>query len=154
MQDAFAECLKLREAVLAADPENTGKQMQLAPSQARCGRVEAAARATDTLRSSLYPNPGTLFRLACSYTLCAQALKDGTADIAADGDREALAERYLNAALDALREAVAHGYKDPCELRSHPDLAALRQDAGFDSLLDGLSGHETPAAEGEHGDAS
>jgi tetratricopeptide (TPR) repeat protein len=138
-QAAFAECLSLNEKVLAADPENKGKLMQLALVQARCGQVEEAAQITDTLRSSLYPNPGTLFRLARSYSLCALALQEDRAEIVAEEDHAEREQGYLNAALESLREAIHNGFKDPYELRFHPDLVALRKHPDFKALLADLN---------------
>jgi tetratricopeptide (TPR) repeat protein len=134
-QAAFAECLSLNEMVLAADPENKGKLLQLALVQARCGRVKEAAQVTDTLRSSLYPNPGTLFRLASSYSLCALALQENRTEIVAEEAHAAREESYLNSALESLREAIDNGFKDPYELRFHPDLVALREHPDFEALL-------------------
>jgi serine/threonine-protein kinase len=138
-QAAFAECLALNEKILAADPENRGKQLQLALAQARCGQIDEAAETTDSLRATLDPNPGTLFRLARSYALCALALQqEQHAEDVTDGD---IAERrayYLKSALESLGQAVENGFRDPTLLRCHPDLVAVRNTPDFEALLESL----------------
>jgi tetratricopeptide (TPR) repeat protein len=135
---AFVECRDLHEKVLAADPENQGKQMQLALVSARCGRIDEAAEIANTLRSALYPNPGTMFRLARTFSLCAAALQENGVEIVAADKGDERTNHLLDSAIESLREAIENGFNDPYELNLHPDLSAVRRHPEFAVLLHNL----------------
>jgi hypothetical protein len=48
-------------------------------------------------------------------------------------------EPYAGRAIAALRGAVAEGYKDAAALKSDPDLAPIREDKAYQSLLEELA---------------
>jgi hypothetical protein len=60
------------------------------------------------------------------------ALKD---DKLPEGKRKELAQSYADRAVEALRQAVARGYKDAAHLKKDPDLDPLRGRDDFRKLL-------------------
>ncbi len=88
---------------------------------ARRGRLADAAATAEKLRT-LKPDDGSnLYNVACCLALCAAA-EDTSA--------------YAGRALDALRDAVARGWRDAAHTEADADWTALRGDARFRALLD------------------
>jgi serine/threonine-protein kinase len=120
----FAASLEHRQTMTDTDPRNMQRQTELMLSRARCGRHAEAARDAAGLRQRGNKHAGVLFSVACAYAQCVPAAAD-----------PALKQRYADGALDALRAAIALGYKDGVALRHEPDLAPLRELPVFGSVL-------------------
>ena len=108
----YRECLTLRRKLAAVQKDNPAAQVDLLVALARCGHAAEAAPLADALRRRLDDNPYLLYHLACAYAQC------GAAD----------------AAVDALRRAVALGWAGYVELRTDPDLDPVREHPGFADL--------------------
>jgi tetratricopeptide (TPR) repeat protein len=97
-------------------PDNLEALAELGAVYTRLGRYREGL-AIDRRLVALDPaNPTAHYNLACSLALC--------------GEREA--------ALDALEEALKHGYDDAAHLSSDVDLQALRDEARFLALVERL----------------
>jgi serine/threonine-protein kinase len=124
---AFQESLGLRKELAAkAAPDNQQVQTDLMLALAQCGQTREAAQIADGLRQRFSKDPRSLYNVACAYAICA-----GTAP----RDDKPLAEGYAKSALDALREAVAHGWNNAFELRTNPEMDAIRGLPEFAVLL-------------------
>jgi serine/threonine-protein kinase len=135
--------LEHRKALAGGDPNNAVKQISLMLALARCGRHGEAAVIARKLRERAAEDPGMLFYAACGFALCAGAL-DGPA---ADGDTPDAPEarrRYRDQAIEALERAIGHGYRDAVALETDPDLAPIRRDPAFTTLLGRLRPARNP----------
>jgi serine/threonine-protein kinase len=134
----YSDSLRLREAWVKAEPRNVPARMALMISLARCGQERRAAAITEQLRRQLPDDAGTLFQAACCYALCSSAVGAGKPDTELTTADRRLRERYQEQALDALRQAVKHGYADLVGLETDPDLDAVRPLPGFQEVCEAL----------------
>jgi serine/threonine-protein kinase len=131
------------EKLVAANPTVTLFQTRLAMSRAYAGQVrqrerrpaQAAAeyrRAAEIVEhvSQQQPNGYNLYNLACYKSLLA-----GVAVLPDSGLTPADAERLGDQAVEALRRAVAAGFRDFDFMRRDTDLDAVRSRADFQMLL-------------------
>jgi serine/threonine-protein kinase len=149
----FEQARSILEPMLESDPSDMENRRNLAATlyniadALRAMSKIAAARepaegACKLLEASAERAPFDEFVLACAHDLCAD-LFDKEGRTTSDGDRAAKS-RHLARALDALRRAVAGGYRvfDP---NSFP---ALRGEPGFQDLRRDLAFPEWPFASG------
>ncbi len=97
---------------------------------ARCGECDLAASLARSLREKSSKEMNSLINVACCFAICSQAT---TAS-----QRDDLADR----ALEALRTAVALGYRDVYNIETEPDLDGVRDRPGFKAILDELQRSE------------
>jgi tetratricopeptide (TPR) repeat protein len=134
-EDNYQDCMRFREQVAEKDPSNTLKQIDLMLSRARCGQHEEASRIAAELLDRSYPNPGTLFSIACGYSLCVSAVGWGKASDSLTPDEQTLQQRYTERAIENLQQAIARGYKDLMAIETDPDLVPLRERAAYKELV-------------------
>jgi serine/threonine-protein kinase len=120
----FQKALKVREDLVLLEPANRAWQASYVLALAHCGRCATADRKADALRKESAKLPAILLQLARGYAVCAGKDKKGE-----DGKK----------ALAALKELPALGFRDAALLKADPDLAAVRTDPAFRSLVDGLA---------------
>jgi serine/threonine protein kinase/predicted negative regulator of RcsB-dependent stress response len=84
---------------------------------------EKAVAAADML-AGIAGGPDDLYNAACGYALCVPL-----------ADKAQTKEQYAGGAVELLRQAVAKGFRDVDQIRSDPDLAALRQREDYKKLL-------------------
>jgi serine/threonine-protein kinase len=98
------------------------------------GQAAEAAEATGE-RIKLWPgNPGQLYNVSCDYARCVPITRDG-----------AVREHCADAAMAALRAAVAAGWSNAVHTARDPDLAPLHQRPDFRALLAELFDSGFPA---------
>jgi serine/threonine-protein kinase len=98
------------------------------------GRAEEAAEATGE-RMKLWPgNPGQLYDVSCEFALCLPIARDS-----------AVRGRCADAAMAALRAAVAAGWSNAAHTARDPDLAPLHEWPDFRALLAELFDRSFPA---------
>ena len=73
------------------------------------------------------------YNLACELALCVPLMGPGKAEPTAQEQAER--RRHADEAVEALRQAVAAGFKDLKKLQKDPDLDALRAREDFKQLL-------------------
>ena len=134
----FQPCLKLRQDLVAQDPKNTDKQVQLIHVQAHVGQHAAAFAAAEELRGRAKANPDTLYNLVCGYALCAAAVSNGKSADELSADDRGTVEQYVTVALDTLSQAIALGYNNVTQIDSDPELAAIRASHRFAEIRSGL----------------
>jgi tetratricopeptide (TPR) repeat protein len=118
-----------RALELAAGPARPFLRLQKALALAHAGdhaQADAEADAeADALAEAKDVNAGTLYDLACVYSLSSAAVKSDAK----------LADRYAARAVELLRQAVAKGWKDIDHLKEDTDLDPLRSRDDYRKLL-------------------
>src|SRR5262249_52872063 len=95
--------------------------------------AEAAAASRE--RGQLWPeNPAELYQVACELAQCVPLVARGRD--ALSPEEQAERQKYADLALETLRQAVAHGFRDLDRLQKEPDLAPLRSRPEFQKFLD------------------
>jgi serine/threonine protein kinase len=131
----FQASLKIREDLVARDQSNDRRQMELMLALAHCGEHARAAAIAEKYHQGESPDNELLIDVSRCYAQCSAAA-------AGDGD---LQKRYAEAAVVALRAAVAQDYRDAIYLESEPDLDPLRDRDDFKAILvQANSGAELP----------
>src|SRR5262249_2849592 len=120
--DHYRESLRLREVL--AKGNDTSALRDLMTTLARCGETARAIGLAQRLTQSLAHEAAVLFDVACCYAICQGLATEGT-----------LREHYTAQALESLRQAVSHGYKDVVSLETEPDLDSLREQPNFQAFL-------------------
>jgi serine/threonine-protein kinase len=114
-----------------------------ATALARQGRPAEAAMTADKLRDLDPKNPENLYQAARCYTLCLVAALHQKPERASIAEKE-LPERYATAAMQSLRKAIQHGYKDVAQVKLNKDLDPLRSRDDFKEILAGLESKAKP----------
>jgi eukaryotic-like serine/threonine-protein kinase len=125
----FHECLKIRQARAAAEPQNSRRQMELIGVLPHCGEHRKAAEAAEKLRQAKPKDQEILIAIGCCYACCS----------AVPGARE-LRQQYVDKSLEALNQSIALGFKDVSFFTTDPDLDPIRSEPGFQKLLQKLKG--------------
>jgi serine/threonine-protein kinase len=128
----FQAALQLRQELIKLEPHNAYNQIDLALILARCGQHVQAAEQAEKLRARAPKDPGLLFFTGSTYALCSAAVANGPSK------DPSLQARYTSSALEALAQAVSHGYRDRAALEHDPDLDAIRKEKRFRELVDTL----------------
>jgi tetratricopeptide (TPR) repeat protein len=114
-------------------PVNT---VELANTLVALGDHAAAAEAAGELLVIDWDPANAAYTAACILSLCVRlAEKDVTLP---EAQRPKQARAYADGALEALRQALAKGYKDVAQLKKHPGLDPLRARDDFQTLLRAL----------------
>jgi serine/threonine-protein kinase len=146
-RQALEEALPHSQAALANNPRNPFYQevsrnvaINRALVLAHLGDHAAAAAAADPLaKSTAAPE---LYNAACLLAMCMPAAAKDT-HLSEAGRREQ-AGVYGDRAMEALRQAVAHGFKDIESLKTDKDLDPLRTREDFRNLLADLEKPKAP----------
>jgi hypothetical protein len=93
-------------------------------------------------------NPDELIKVAIEWSLIVAVLEKDAAQVTPE--RQTLLGQCRNKALDALKAALAAGYKDLDKLRADPRLANLRDLPGFQKLRQSPPG--VPKSNGTNND--
>ncbi len=120
----YLEALRLRQKLLDVDPTNWTWQAADTLALAHCGKEAEAGKKADDLRRSHPKAIPLLLMAARCYAVCA--------DQAADA---ATKQRFVEQAVAALRAAADAGYKDVTAWKTDPDLAPLRAEASYQTLM-------------------
>jgi serine/threonine-protein kinase len=122
----FQQALKIRADIVLLESANRVWQAAYVLALARCGRWAEAALKANELRKQATTLPAILLPLARCYAVCAAG-------------PPAMKARYEKKALRVLKKLPRLGYRDAAVLRTDPDLATLRKDPAFRSLVDQLA---------------
>jgi tetratricopeptide (TPR) repeat protein/tRNA A-37 threonylcarbamoyl transferase component Bud32 len=129
--ERYARSIKLRRSLAAERPGDAGIRKEFLEALFAAGDVYRRAGRVDSARSAWeeaarcaselkHPTPDDLYQLGRALALL--------------GALEESAERS-EAAIDAVRRALAHGYRDLARLRSEPAFASLRTRRAFAELI-------------------
>jgi tetratricopeptide (TPR) repeat protein len=125
----FTQVMKIRGDVAAIGKENDRLQVQLAEAQAQLGQVDAAIAVADRFAAGSAIDPELRLDLARCYAIASRTLP------ASDAARS---QALQTKAMDAIRAAVADGYRDRFYLEGEPDFAPLHLRDDFKALLAGI----------------
>jgi hypothetical protein len=75
------------------------------------------------------------YDIACGYALCAQAVEPGKKPAELSAEARMLRDKYAARAIECLRTAIKHGYRDAAHTRLDPDLKSLREREEFQKVL-------------------
>jgi serine/threonine protein kinase len=126
----YEEALRIRKELLGIEPNNMiwlGSALRV---KAHTGDVSLAVKQLEMLYRR---RPRSIPLLLDAARACATGVALST--------EPAVKQRYVERAVGALHTAVRAGYKDSIALNTDPDLAPLRQEPLFTSLLAGLPRH-------------
>jgi serine/threonine protein kinase/tetratricopeptide (TPR) repeat protein len=140
------ESRRLMTPLAAENPGDGEMQTVLAMGYASLGNVlrrraqperalEAFQHAAAILEQ-LPPGEGMYYNLACMRALCSGVVGQGKTELT-DAE-QTQRRRYADQAMDALRKAVAAGFRNPGELKHDSELDALRSREDFQQLLSDL----------------
>ncbi len=135
----FSEALKLLEARAQKDAKVMSVQKALMVNLARCGQHQRAVQIAETVRKQAPNDEEALFQIACTYALSIPAVAPDTSVRDLSAEARQTQKRYTTAAIDALRQAIQHGYRDLVGLQMDPDLDPLRGERDFTALVNELS---------------
>jgi hypothetical protein len=97
------------------------------------GEHAGAAEAAADLARVAYEPAGDAYKAACFFSRCVPLVeKDAKLP---EAQRKELAKTYADRALEALRQAVANGYKDTANMKKDTALDPLRGRDDFQKLL-------------------
>jgi serine/threonine-protein kinase len=137
---AYEQAIPQQQAALAQAPEVVRYRrdlgyhyFNLANVQRRLGRLTDAA-VTIRKYQDLWPQaPGVLYEVAIHWAQCVRLVGGGKADLPAA--EQAQRQHYADEAVNALRLAIARGYKDLDRLKKEKDLDCLRGRDDFQQLV-------------------
>ena len=114
--------------------ELRGSLGALARTSRTLGRSADAATAVQERRRLIQPNDfQEAFYVAREFAMCVPLVASGKAELTTAEQAER--QKYADAAMDVLREAVAHGYKDVGNLKTDKLLDPLRGRADFQKQI-------------------
>jgi tetratricopeptide (TPR) repeat protein len=123
---AFDAARHIEERLVSDDPGNDKRQIELMMSLAHVGQVDRAAGIAES--QTARPSADNELRIDAARTF-AQCARHAPAD------QTEKAHAFQVKAVDAIRAAIANGFKDRVYLESDPDLDPLRSRDDFKELL-------------------
>src|SRR6185295_3560496 len=102
---------------------------------ARQGKHVEASATVVMLRDQQPRAAGNLFNVASGYAQCATAVARAKKIDELTAEERTTHDRYLDAAIGALRQAVEQGHKDAVDIRLEPTFAPLRKREDYQKLL-------------------
>jgi hypothetical protein len=152
-EDWFHKAITIQDRVARDNPtvkeyqsDVANTQILLAVEYARSDRPDEAGVVLNKISKDALNGVG-LYNLACAYSISALAQEKTSATKRHPADRHKSAEDYAALAMDALRAAVAKGFRKTQLLRTDDDLNALRSRDDFKKLLAQLE-REQPKPDG------
>jgi len=149
---AYRQAIEEKRHALTAGPKTKVRlhslgnhYLDLADAERALGQPAEAAATLWEHRQLWDDDPAGLYRLACGLALGIPLVARGQPGPA----HEARAERenYADRAMDALRQAVAAGFRDVARIRRDADLGPLRGRDDFQALVAGLAFPRDPFAQ-------
>jgi serine/threonine-protein kinase len=121
----FQEALKIRDDMCQIEPNNQTWRAAYTLALARVGKTVEAIKFADELCARAPRSASLLLQAARCYAVCGQFETD-------DNKKRQLTEKVLN----ALRGVIEVGWKDARLIDTDPELAAVRNEAGYRDLMD------------------
>jgi tetratricopeptide (TPR) repeat protein len=142
--EAFRRAVEERRLIVADGPITKGGRrslgnefLDLAEAERALGRPAEAAATLLKLRDLWDDDPDGLYELARNLALCIPIVAEGHAEPIAE--QQAERKKYADRAVDALRRAVAVGFRDLARMRKDADLGPLRARPDFQTLVADLA---------------
>jgi serine/threonine protein kinase/tetratricopeptide (TPR) repeat protein len=139
---SFQNSRHIREGLLrdfAKTPYIVMLRIDLLFSKVALGEHADAVREADAIREASRSDPasqaGTLYRLACIYSLSAAAVEESRAPSPLTPADKALQSEYRDKALTALEQSYKSGNRDFAYARVDADFIPIRDDPRFERIL-------------------
>ncbi len=140
----YQQALSMAEKLAVRNPGDTQIQYILSASHAGTAKVQKkrgqTVEALKSFQQALailaklpLDHLGVAYDQACWRALCSTLVGEGRSQLTAA--QQARRQQYADQAMEALRQAVASGNCSLHDLRSEPDIEALRSRADFQKLL-------------------
>jgi WD40 repeat protein len=100
--------------------------------------TQDASETAEALRNLAPDDGANLFAVARCYAFLAHAVARGRPRDDLSDDERGRWNDYLQKGVEALGQAVDHGFKDGRALRSDPEIDSLRSDAGYEDIIDAM----------------
>jgi serine/threonine protein kinase len=134
------EAAKPLRRLLAQDPTSVQVRallfqslMDTITANQRLGHAAPAADMALECQKLLPKHPDQLYDVACALSLCVPLVGKGETSLTAE--QQAERDRYADAAMDALQQAVTNGFNKAAHMESDNDLDAIRDRHDFAKLL-------------------
>ena len=135
----YRQCLDLRLVVAETRPTDPRQTIYVANAQARCGLHAEAFKSMDSMVAKFPDDRYAVRQAAFNIAICPDAVQAGRPDSKLAPAEIALRDKYADHALTLLEDLVNRlGYKDVVQLKTDPDLDAVRADRRFKAILDKL----------------
>ena len=132
----YRKCLDLRLAVAEARPADPRQPIRVANARARCGQHAEAAAPMEAMAAKYKDDPYVVRQASFNLALSAGAVSDGRPDDKLTADEKKLRDKYADLALTLIEDLVGRlGYKDVVQLRTDPDLDAVRDHPRFRAVV-------------------
>jgi serine/threonine-protein kinase len=131
----FRESLATRQKRADADPDDVALKKDLMITLARAGDHKQAAKIAEEIRR-LPEDGGSLVEVAGCYALCVLAVSRVKQEH--NSETDVLRKDYADQAIRALQQAVTQGYRNVVNLKTEPDLDAIREQPEFKALLENV----------------
>ncbi|HEV3118750.1 MAG TPA: protein kinase, partial [Gemmataceae bacterium] len=102
---------------------------------ARCGEHVRAAELAEVMRKQAPEDAVNLTTVASGYALCIAGAVHGKLNSQLTAADKALQKHYQTLALDALRSARKHGFRDWADVETDPDFAPLFNNPTFKAMM-------------------
>jgi tetratricopeptide (TPR) repeat protein len=120
----YQEALKIWDELVQTEPNNFTWRAAHAVALARAGKIDVAQKQAAELSQRCPQSGELLLQAARCHAICATA--------AADAPQK---KRFLEAAVTAIRQVADAGWKDARLIDSDPELAIVRNEAGYADAL-------------------
>jgi tetratricopeptide (TPR) repeat protein len=141
---AFRQAIEQKRRVLAEGPKLKSRirslgnhYLDLAEAQRALGQPSQAAATLWEHRELWNQDPEGLCKLARGLSLCIPVVARAQAE--PTGDQQVERRNYGDRAMDALRQAVAAGWRDAAGIRTDADLDPIRERDDFHTLVQDLA---------------
>lgn len=121
-KDYFKMAVELRKELYEVETSNLSRQIGYVLAMARTGERANSVRLANTIRTRMEKSPELMLNVARCFALFAA---DNTPD----------RKKHIEQALNGLGIATSDNFKDITVLQTDPELAALREEAGFKELI-------------------
>jgi tetratricopeptide (TPR) repeat protein len=143
MEEKIATCKAVGRSVedlefALAQPAELRSDLLLYRSQilARQGQFAQAAATAEKLRLLSPNDPDNLYRVVKCYAFAAAGVAQGKSASQLTSEQAALRADFTTRAIDCLSNALRLGYTDWAAVEFDPDLAAIRQEAAVQKLIE------------------
>ena len=126
---AFEAARKLQQQLVDIDEHNDKRLLELMATLAHVGQIEKATAIADRLNAGPKLDNELRLEIARCYAQCAR----GTPN-----DQAERQQTFSVKAMETLRAAVSHGFRDRVYLETEPDLEPIRNRDDFKQILAGI----------------
>lgn len=141
----YRKCLDLRLAVAEGKPKDDRQTIRVANAQARCGMHAEVAASMGVLADTFKDDNYAVRQAAFNFAICVDSIAAGRPDEKLSIEEKKLREDYKNRSLTLLEDLVRRlNYVNVVQLKTDPDLDAIRPDPRFQALVKKLEVAKKP----------